>query len=113
MSGKWPEDLWQSYKLTHDVYEEYLYKSRDKVVARKRNLKFVADNQDKLQGKYDAMVEFGSTPGGVCAYQKYLYQVPVAVTINYSTANLEYLETHGWLKNSGNRVLVTFPIAPP
>lgn len=224
MSGKWPEDLWQSYKLTHDVYEEYLYKSRDKVVARKRNLecvrekeletqgkaevqevakrvrgnpllfrpfpevpaavawlrefqedalrypilivlgasmsgktewakslfgnplemkvgalthfpdamrsfirgthdgivlddvrdlKFVADNQDKLQGKYDAMVEFGSTPGGVCAYQKYLYQVPVAVTINYSTANLEYLETHDWLKNSGNRVLVTFPIAPP
>ena len=35
-----------------------------------RDLQFVADNQDKLQGKYDAMVEFGSTPGGTCAYKK-------------------------------------------
>ena len=76
-----------------------------------RDLQFLADNQDKLQGKYDAMVEFGSTPGGTCAFKKYLYQVPVAVTINYSTANLEYLETHDWLKNPGNRVVVQFPLA--
>lgn len=221
MLGKWAEDLWQSYKLTHEVYDEYLYKTRDRVAARKRNLEsvrekemetrqeaevqavtkrvrgnplifrpfaevpaasawlrgfqedalrypilvvlgasmsgktewakslfrnplemkiggltyfpdamrtftrgthdgivlddvrdlaFLADNQDKLQGKYDAMVEFGSTPGGTCAYKKYLYQVPFVVTINYSTANLEHLETHDWLKNPGNRVVVKFPV---
>ena len=36
--GKWPETLWKQYKLSHEVYEEYLYKARDGVTARKRNL---------------------------------------------------------------------------
>jgi hypothetical protein len=31
-------------------------------------------------------------------------------TVNYSTANLEHLETHDWLKNPGNRVVVKFPV---
>ena len=29
-----------------------------------RDLKFLSDHQDKLQGKYDSRVEFASTPGG-------------------------------------------------
>ena len=29
-----------------------------------RNLQFLVDHQEKLQGKYDSLVEFGSTAGG-------------------------------------------------
>ena len=73
-----------------------------------RDLQFLAEHQDKLQGKYDHLVEFGSTPGGTCAFRKDLFAVPFVVTINYSTANLAFLETHDWLSNTGNRTLVTY-----
>ena len=74
-----------------------------------RDLKFLSNHQDKLQGKYDSRVEFASTPGGTCAYKKYLYAVPTVVTFNNSTANLQYLVLHDWLKLEKNRVLVDFP----
>jgi len=35
-----------------------------------RDLDFLVRHQEKLQGKYDALVEFGSTPGGQLSYQK-------------------------------------------
>ena len=74
-----------------------------------RDLSFLKDHQHVLQGKYDGLVEFGSTPGGTCAYTKYLFKVPTVVTFNFSTQNLSMLETDDWLKNEGNRVLVEFP----
>ncbi|CAE7507963.1 unnamed protein product, partial [Symbiodinium natans] len=74
-----------------------------------RDLKFIAEHQDKLQGKYDTRVEFATTPGGTCAYRKYLFAVPVAVTINNSTRNLDFLRAHDWLGSERNRVLVHFP----
>ena len=74
-----------------------------------RDLKFLSDHQDKLQGKYDSLVEFASTPGGTCAYTKYLYAVPTVVTFNHSTANLQFLLVHDWLKHEKNRILVDFP----
>jgi hypothetical protein len=74
-----------------------------------RDLAFLSDNQDKLQGKYDARVEFATTPGGTCAYKKYLFAVPVVATINFSTKNLDYLEKHDWLRHPGNRLLAQFP----
>lgn len=74
-----------------------------------RDLNFIAEHQDKLQGKYDARVEFATTPGGTCAYSKYLFAVPVAITINNSTRNCDFLETHDWLSSDRNRVLVQFP----
>lgn len=77
-----------------------------------RDLKFLVEHQEKLQGKYDAHVEFASTQGGTCKYTKYLFRVPVAVTINFSTRNLGFLETNDWLKNSVNRVLVSWPLPP-
>ena len=187
--GKWPEALWKQRKLTSDKYEEYLYLTRDGVLARKRNLDavreheveaaeaavieantkrirsnpalyqpfpevpvasawlatfcedrlrypllvvlgargfqrevhdgiilddvrdlaFLAEHQEKLQGKYDARVEFATTPGGTCAYSKYLFAVPIAVTINHSTRNIDFLHSHDWLKHPKNRVLVNFP----
>ena len=58
-------------------------------------------------------MEFASTPGGVCSYRKYLFACPTVVTLNFSTANLQLLETHDWLKNPANRVLVHWPSAAP
>ena len=217
--GKWPEALWKKYKLTHDVYEDLLFKTRDVVQARKRNLdacrehqeakvakeavearvrrirgnpelyrafpdvpeatawlklfaqdalrypflvvlapsqagktewasslfknpleakvgdfehfpdklrqfkrgwhdglilddlrdlRWLVKHQDKLQGKYNDHLEFGSTPGGTCAYTLDLFAVPVVVTANYSTRNLQLLETDDFLSNPRNRVLVHF-----
>ena len=72
-----------------------------------RDLVFLVNHQEKLQGKYDCLVEFGSTAGGTCAYHRDLFGVPVVATVNYSTKHLEYLESHDWLANPGNRVVVT------
>ena len=218
----WPETLWKQYKLTHGMYEQYLYQTRDGVVAKKRNLDavleheqeledaaevdrvtkriradrsvyrpfpkvpaavawlqgfaadrlryplllvlgesskgktewavslfrrplkllvgslkffpegmrkfnrkihdglvlddvrdlmFISDHQEKLQGKYDTRVEFASTPGGVCSFSKYLFACPTVVTLNYSTQNLHFLEHHYWLKSPANRVVIHWP--PP
>jgi len=217
--GAWPEQLWKQRKLTHDVYERYLYLCRDGVPGRRRNLdavrdreaqveeeaeiatvtkrirstpglyksfpvipeamawralfetdrlrypilvvlgpsfsgktewakslfsnplelkigsltyfpdkmrqfdrtihdglvlddvrdlNFLSEHQDKLQGKYDARVEFASTPGGTCSYSKFLFAVPIVATVNFSTKNLSFLESHDWLRNEGNRVVVNF-----
>ena len=73
-----------------------------------RDLAFVTDNQDRLQGKYDAVLEFATTPGGQCKFEKYLFKIPVAVTANYSTQNLSYLESHDWLGKPGNRTVVHY-----
>jgi len=56
-------------------------------------------------------VEFASTPGGVCSVARYLFAVPTVLTLNHSTANLDLLETHDWLKNPTNRVLINWPPA--
>ena len=56
--------------------------------------------------KYAARVEFATTTGGTCAYSRYLFAVPIAVT---STCNLDFLHTHDWLKHTSNRVFVQFP----
>ena len=77
-----------------------------------RDLKFVSDNQDKLQGKYSSLSEFGTTTGGTCAYQKWLFRIPVVITINFSTANLEMLLTHDWLGKPGNRALAVVGPVP-
>ena len=73
-----------------------------------RDLAFVTNSQDKLQGKYDTLLEFASTPGGQCKFEKYLYKVPVVVTANYSTKNLSFLDAHDWLGKPGNRTVVHY-----
>ena len=74
-----------------------------------RDMAFVVRHQEKLQGKYDSLVEFASTPGGRCSYTKDLFATPFVVTVNNSTDNLDLLESDDWLGNSGNRVVVNFP----
>ena len=78
-----------------------------------RDLAFIVQHQEKLQGKYNRLVEFASTPGGQCAYAKDLYAVPIVCTINDSTEHRELLTEDDWLGNVGNRVLVYFESSVP
>ena len=77
-----------------------------------RDCMFFVKHQAKLQGKYDYMVEFASTPGGQCAYERDLFAAPIAVTINNTTKNRHLLESDDWLSNPGNRVLLGWPVSP-
>ena len=73
-----------------------------------RDLAFLANHQEQLQGKYDTRVEFASAQGGTCVYRKDLFAVPFVATVNYITANLPWLESHDWVGNPENRVVVSF-----
>ena len=73
-----------------------------------RDLAWITDHQDKLQGKYNSVLEFGTTPGGQCVYYKYLFKIPLVATCNFSTQNLGLLDTHDWLGKPQNRVVVHF-----
>ena len=73
-----------------------------------RDMRWVTNHQDKLQGKYNTVLEFGTTPGGQCAYYKYLFRTPLVVTCNFSTQNLGLLDTDDWLGKAQNRVVLHF-----
>ena len=74
-----------------------------------RDLDFLVQHQEKLQGKYDGSIEFATTPGGTCFYTKYLFRIPTVVTINFTTRNLSYLSENDWLNKTVNRVLLKWP----
>ena len=74
-----------------------------------RDLRFLVQNQEKLQGKYDYFPEFASTPGGQCAFKRDLFAVPLVATVNNSTANLELLLTDDFLGHEGNRLYIKYP----
>ena len=71
-----------------------------------RDFAFLVRHQEKLQGKSDALVEFGSTPGGQLAFTKWLHRVPIVVTANGSTQNRQLLDDDDFLGNPENRVLL-------
>jgi len=77
-----------------------------------RDLSFVALHQEKLQGNYEAELEFGSTAGGTCVYYQDLWKVPVAVTVNFSTRNLDFLATHDYLSKKENVHFLAFSGRP-
>jgi hypothetical protein len=119
MTGKteWAKSLFKAPlelkigNLAHfpDALRSFNRKTHDGIVLDDiRDLGFLTDVQDKLQGKYDALLEFASTPGGLCKYAKYLFQVPIVATANYSTKNLTYLDDHDWLGKPGNRTVVHY-----
>ena len=43
--GKWPETLWKQKKLSHDTYRDLLFRCRDGVISRKRNLEVVVEHE--------------------------------------------------------------------
>ena len=55
VSADWPKKLWQEYKLTVPVYEEYMFLSRDKLAANKKNLELYQNW--KRERDLDAAIE--------------------------------------------------------
>ena len=72
-----------------------------------RDLEFLNLHQEKLQGK-NGLVEFGSSPCGKESYKKDLYCLPIVVTVNNDTKNLDYLLKKDFLANRSNRVVLSF-----
>ena len=54
VKAKWAESLWQARKLTHETYEDYLFKTRDGVLGRKRTLD-VCRERKKLLAEREEM----------------------------------------------------------
>ena len=77
-----------------------------------RDCKFFVSKQDVFQSKYDAVHEFGSTNSGQYAYSQWLFQVPVAATINYTTTNRHLLVECDYLGKERNRVLFELTESP-
>ena len=93
-----------------DAMRKFSRKKHDGVILDDvRDLAFVVSHQEKLQGKYDYPVEFGSTQGGTCAFEKDLFAIPMVVTVNNSTKNLQLLTSDDFLGNPGNRLFLTWP----
>ena len=77
-----------------------------------RDLKFLADHQDKLQGKYSGLVELGTTPSGQYAFFVDFFRLPVVATVNNSTFNLDFLATHDFVSKRDNVRLLAFTGRP-
>ena len=71
-----------------------------------RDMYFLVRHQEKLQGKVDVSAEFASTPSGAYSYSKWLWRVPLVITANYTTRNLDLLKENDFLANPDNRVVV-------
>ena len=82
------------------------------VVDDVRDLAFLSGHQEKLQANYETVAEFGSTAGGTCAFEQDLWRVPVVVTINKSTRNLDFLATHDYLSKKENVHFLAFSGRP-
>ena len=77
-----------------------------------RDLRFLEDNQEKLQGKYNRPVELFNTPGGELAVTLDLFRLPMVFTINNDTKNLGLLKTSDFLKKRRNVCVLSFSGRP-
>ena len=79
-----------------------------------RDLQFLSEHQDKLQGKYSGVVEMATTPSGQYAYEKDFYRLPVVVTVNNDTKNLHLLGEgcHDFLSKRANVWVLSFTGRP-
>jgi hypothetical protein len=77
-----------------------------------RDLKFLSDHQDKLQGKYSGAVELGTTPSGQYAFDVDFFRLPVVATVNNSTENLGFLTDHDFVADRDNVRLLSFQGRP-
>ena len=77
-----------------------------------RDLSFVREHQEKLQGKYNVQVPFAPTSGGTCAFKRDLYRVPFVLTVNDSTRNLDFLRSDDFCSKRQNVFLLSFADRP-
>ena len=59
-----------------------------------RDLAFLVNHQEKLQGKYGCLLEFGPT---VAELVRTILTCLACPLLNYSTKHSEHLESHDWL----------------
>ena len=71
-----------------------------------RDFGFLVRHPEKLQGKSDGIIEFGSTPGGQLAYTKWLHRIPIVATANGTTQQPGLLDTDDFLGSAENRVVI-------
>jgi len=98
-----PERMRQFSRQVHDAL----------VLDDVRDFYFLVKHQEKLQAKYEPAVEFGSTPGGQCAFFRWMWRIPVVVTANRTTKNWQLLDSDDFLGNQANRVVVDFAAPQP
>ena len=77
-----------------------------------RDLRFLEENQEKLQGKYNRPVELFNTPGGELAVTLDLFRLPMVFTINNDTKNLGLLKTSDFLQKRANVRVLSFSGRP-
>ena len=100
--GLWPPGMRQLDRSVHDGL----------VLDDLRDLRFLHDNQEKLQGKYNRPVTLFNTPGGELACTVDLYRLPIVFTINNSTRNLDFLMAHDFCSKKENVRLLSFSGRP-
>ena len=101
-----------------DGMREYNKKDHDAVILDDvRDMQWLREHQEKLQGKYNVHVSFAPTAGGTCSYKKNLYKVPFVLTVNNSTRNLDFLSTDDFCSKPDNVFFLSFAarpgVAPP
>ncbi|CAE7600412.1 unnamed protein product [Symbiodinium sp. CCMP2592] len=77
--GKWPETLWKQRKLETGQYEEYLFLARDGVLARKRNLEAVKEDEAAV-----AEAEVMDEQEWLAGFQEDRLRYPVLVVLGAS-----------------------------
>ena len=91
VKGNWLDKLLQAYKLTLSVYEEYLYKCRDGLALRKRNLDLLKAKEEEQTLKRDVEERTKALRSDPSLYQPFK-EVPEAVAwlTSFQTPRLRY-----------------------
>ena len=69
--GRWPEKLWKAHKLTHEVYEEYLFACRDGVLYRKRNFEARKEREEQQKARKEVEERVKRIRGNPALYQPF------------------------------------------
>ena len=77
-----------------------------------RDLAFLTEHQEQLQGRYSGTVELGTTPSGEYAFDVDFFRLPIVVTVNNSTRNLSLLTTDDFVANPENVRVLCFKGRP-
>ena len=100
--GMWPARMKTLHRSVHDGL----------VLDDLRDLRFLEDDQEKLQGKYNRPVELFNPPGGELAVTLDLYKLPMVFTINNDTRNLQLLQASDFLRDRRNVRVLSFSGRP-
>ena len=71
VKGRWPENLWQARKLTHEKYEAYLFACRDGVLPRMRNLDACKEHETASAAQTDMAERVKRIRGNSALFQPF------------------------------------------